>query len=221
MSRVAYHMTNGAVHRSLPDPAQRAMYLDHLAVHRFGDAWGYVPHPDPGLLTVEGTLFYSSCDTYWPLANDMLIGHTDGINGSWVPKPRNSLPAYVGVRFTQPLRVTGFQYACGVYSLASCPYDTGPCAYPSTFFLEGSNDESQWTTLLAVTGYRGMRVATDSPFPDEELEAYEQGLVFLSDRMDVPNDGFYLAYRMRIEAAVTDRNGAYNVSELIFYGYDG
>ena len=38
--------------------------------------------------------------------------------------------------------------------------------------------------------------------------------------MDVPNDAFYLAYRMRIEAAVPDINGNYNVSELIFYGHD-
>jgi hypothetical protein len=50
------------------------------------------------------------------------------------------------------------------------------------------------------------------------MEGYELGRIFLSDLMDVPNDSFYLAYRMRIEAAVTDLFGNYNVSELIFHG---
>ncbi len=58
-----------------------------------------------------------------------------------------------------------------------------------------------------------------SPFPDEDLSGYADR-IFLSDRMDVPNDHFFLAYRLRVEDAVTDVNGYYNVSELIFYGQD-
>lgn len=218
MSRVAYHLTTAAVSRALPDPLERTLYQNHLIVHRFGEAWGYVPRQDPGLLALEGTLFSSSCSTYWPLANDLYIGGTDGVNGSWTPQPRGALPEYVGVRFAAPLRVTGFQFSCGVKELAVCPYAAGPCAYPSTFVLEASNDETQWTPLLAVANYRAMRIATASPFPGEQLTASERGRVFLSDLMDVSNDAFYLAYRMRILAAVTDLYGNYNVSELIFYG---
>lgn len=218
MSRIAYHLTNGTVSRSLPDPLERTLYQDHLIVHRFGQAWGYLPRQDDGLLLAEGTLIMSSCSTYWPLANDFCIAGTDGINGSWVPQPPGSTPQYVGVRFASPLRVTGFQFSCGVRELSVCPYATGPCAYPSTFVLEASNDEALWTPLLFVTNYRAMRVATASPFPDERMEDYELGRIFLSDLMDVPNDAFFLAYRMRIEAAVTDLFGNYNVSELIFHG---
>jgi hypothetical protein len=220
MSRVAYHLINEMMSRILPDPLERSLYQDHLIVHRFGDAWGYMPRIDPGVLMAEGTLFYSSCGTYWPLANDGRIGNADGVNGCWVPQPRGSTPQHVGVRFETPLMVTGFQFSCGVRELAACPYAAGPCAYPSTFVLEASLDETSWVPLLSVTGYRGMRAATGSPIPGDKLEEYETGLIFISDRMDVPNDAFYLAYRMRIEAAVPDINGNYNVSELIFYGHD-
>ncbi|KUG29955.1 hypothetical protein ASZ90_000147 [hydrocarbon metagenome] len=218
MSRVAYHLTNGAVSRALPDPLERALYQDHLIVHHFGDAWGYMPRQDDGLLLVEGTLIMSSCSTYWPLVNDFRIARTDGVNGSWVPQPRGSVPQYVGVRFAAPLRVTGFQFSSGVRETSVCPNATGPCAYPSTFVLEASNDESLWTPLLSVTDYRAMRVATASPFPGEQIGDYEADRIFLSDLMDVPNDAFFLAYRMRILAAVTDLFGNYNVSELIFHG---
>ncbi len=219
MSRIAYRLTDAGVSRSLPDAAERTLYQDHLIVHRFGDIWGYVVREEDGLLQVEGTLFSSSCDSDWPLANDFLIGGTDGKNGSWGPSPQGALPEYVGVRFASPLRVTGFQFSTGVYQPEDCPGGAGPCAYPSAFVLEASNDESAWTELLSVTGYRGMRVADSSPFPDEDLSAYA-GRIFLSDRMDVQNDLFFLAYRMRVEDAVTDVSGYYNVSELIFYGQD-
>jgi hypothetical protein len=219
MSRIAYHLTDAGVSRSLPDAAERALYQDHLIVHRFGDIWGYVAREDDGLLLVEGTLFSSSCGSSWPLANNFLIGGTDGKNGSWVPSPQGTLSEYVGVRFETPLRVTGFQFSSGVYRPARCPGEVGPCAYPSSFVLEASDDETAWTELLSMTGYRGMRVTDASPFPDEDLSPYA-GRIFLSDRMDVQNDHFFLAYRMRIEDAVTDVNGYYNVSELIFYGQD-
>ncbi|QLA17699.1 hypothetical protein [Desulfolutivibrio sulfoxidireducens] len=219
MSRIAYHLTDTGVSRSLPDAAERTLYQDHLLVHEFVDIWGYVAREEDGLLQVEGTLFSSSCGSAWPLANDFLIGGTDGKNGSWVPSPQGALSEYVGVRFVRPLRVTGFQFSSGVYRPARCPDGVGPCAYPRAFVLEASSDESAWTELLSVTGFRGMRVTDASPFPDEDLSGYADR-IFLSDRMDVPNDHFFLAYRLRVEDAVTDVNGYYNVSELIFYGQD-
>jgi hypothetical protein len=219
MSRIAYHLIDTGVSRSLPDAAERAMYQDHLIVHRFGDVWGYVVREEDGLLQVEGTLFSSSCDSDWPLVNDFLIGGTDGGNGSWAPSPQGSLPEYVGVRFESPIRVTGFQFSTGVYSPEDCPGGADRAPIPRPLSWRPRTDESAWTELLSVTGYRGMRVADSSPFPDEDLSAYA-GRIFLSDRMDVQNDLFFLAYRMRVEDAVTDVSGYYNVSELIFYGQD-
>ena len=133
------------------------------------------------------------------------------------PDPPSATPEYVGVRFSVPVVVTGFQFASGVSSSDDAPYGDGPCAFPTAFTLEASNDETNWTPLLHLTNFTGMRVADKSLFSYEGSSWWDGG-VSLSDRLDVPNDHAYLAYRLVITAFSPDKNGQYNIAELLFYG---
>ena len=49
--------------------------------------------------------------------------------------------------------------------------------------------------LYAAADFAGMRVASQSPFFDEGSSWWEDG-VYLSDRLDIPNDHFYRSYRL-------------------------
>ena len=151
---------------------------------------------EDSLLLTEGEVFSSTSSAADPAyAHNFYIGSSDGQNGCWAPDPPTATPEYVGVRFTVPITVTGFQFASGVYSSAKAPYGVGPCAYPTAFRLEASNDETNWTPLLDISNFTGMRVATQSIFSAEGSSWWDGG-VSLSDRLDVSNDHAYLAYRM-------------------------
>lgn len=217
-SSVVLYQTGQTLAAVAPDPAATAFYRDLLLVHRLNDAFGHVPADEDALLRVEGEVFYSTSGVYGPEdVHTFSVGGSDGRNGCWAPDPRHAVPEYVGVRFAVPVRVTGFQFASGLFSAASCPFECGPCACPTDFSLEASNDESHWTRLFSAAAFAGMRVATASPFADESSDWWDGG-VFLSDRLDVANDHAYRSYRLVVTGFKPDKDGNYNVSELIFYG---
>ena len=217
-SALVYYQTGSTVAAAALDPAQTAFYRDLLVRHRFRDALGHVPGDDDALLWVEGEVFYSTCGVPGPHSvHSFSVSSSDGRNGCWAPDPKNAVPEFVGVRFTTPIRITAFQFASGLFSNHYCPYGYGPCACPTDFRFEASNDEVSWTTLYAATDYGGMRVATASPFYDEPADYWDDG-VFLSERLDCDNDHYYLSYRLVVSAFKPDKNGNYNISELVFYG---
>lgn len=216
-STIIYSLSGGQVTTSA-DATTPAFYRDALLVHTFKDVFGHVTAAEDGLLHTDGEVFYSSTSSYEPeYARNFYIGSADGQNGCWAPEPATATPEYVGVRFTVPVTVTGFQFASGLHNASQCPYGTGPCAYPTAFTLEASNDDRNWTVLLSMTHFTGMRVATESLFDYEESFWWDGG-VSLSDRLDVPNQHAYLAYRLAITAFKPDIYGRYNISELLFYG---
>jgi hypothetical protein len=216
-STIIYSLSGGQVTTSA-DATTPAFYRDALLVHTFKDVFGHVTAAEAGLLHTDGEVFYSSTSSYEPeYARNFYIGSADGQNGCWAPEPATAIPEYVGVRFTVPVTVTGFQFASGLHNASQCPYGTGPCAYPTAFTLEASNDDRNWTVLLSMTHFTGMRVATESLFDYEESFWWDGG-VSLSDRLDVPNQHAYLAYRLAITAFKPDIYGRYNISELLFYG---
>jgi hypothetical protein len=213
-----YCRTNGQIVSGTTDPTDAEFYRQAILVHTFKDVFGHVVAAEDSLLTTAGEIFYSSSSASEPeCARDYHMGSSDGCNGCWSPDPASAIGEYVGVRFASPVTVTGFRFASGVYSGAHCPYGDGPCAYPTAFTLEASNNETDWTTLLSITDFTGMRVATQSLF-DGEGSSWWDGGTSLSDRLDVANDHAYLAYRMVITAFSPDEKGRYNISELIFYG---
>jgi len=217
-SSLVYYQTGSTFASATLDPAQSALYRDLFVCHRFRDACGHVPADEDALLWVEGEVFYSTCGVPGPQAvNSLSVGSSDGRNGCWSPDPRNAVPECVGVRFETPIRVTAFQFASGLFSNYDCPYDYGPCACPTDFRFEASNDETNWTTLYAATDYGGMQVAKASPFYDEPSDYWDDG-VFLSERLDLDNPHYYLSYRLVVSAFKPDRNDNYNISELVFYG---
>lgn len=200
------------------DPSQPAFYRNALLVHTFKDVIGHVTADEDRLLGTDGTVFYSTSSATNPeYARNFYIGSSDGENGCWAPDPPSATPEYVGVRFSVPVTVTGFQFASGVFNADKAPYGVGPCAYPTAFRLEASNDETDWTALLTVSDFTGMRVIDSSIFPYEDSYWWDGGMS-LSDRLDVPNDHAYLVYRMVISAFSPDKYGRYNISELVFYG---
>lgn len=215
---VIYHRIDAAVAAVTPDASEPQLYRDVLFVRRLDDVCGHVVADEDGLLAASGEVFYSSSGLPEPeAAFDRSIGGGDGYNGCWSPDPGDATAEYVGVRFAVPVRVTGFQFASDVASHAACPGGTGPCACPTGFALQASNDEAGWTTLLEVADFAGMSVGTQSPF-DADLPQWWDGGVFVSDRLDVDNDHYYLAYRMVVSAFKPDLDGNYNVAELLFYG---
>ena len=217
-SAVVLHQTGQTIAAAVPDPAATTFYRDVLLIHRFKDAFGHVPADEDALLLTEGEVFYSTSGAYGAdRVHNFTVGNSDGRNGCWAPDPCNAVPEYVGVRFAVPVRVTGFQFASGVFSGLHCPFGYGPCAYPTDFSLEASNDESNWTTLYCAAAFAGMRVVDHSPFADEESDWWDGG-VSLSDRLDLANDHAYRSYRLVVTGFKPDENGDYNVSELIFYG---
>jgi len=218
MSSVVYYRNGEAVALASSDPFDPAFYRDYLFLHRFNDVFGHVPGDQDGFIMDPGEVFYSTCGVYEPESvRDGELGNSDGINGCWSPDPRNAVSEYVGVRFSQPVQVTGFQFVSGQRGASACPYGGGPCGYPTAFALEASNDATHWTRLFSLGAFTGMRVADQSPYPDEDSSWWSDG-VFLSDRLDVPNDHYFLAYRMLISAFKPDKKGNYNIAELIFYG---
>lgn len=218
MATTIYCRTDGRIVTGSTDPTQADFYREAILVHAFKDVFGHVPAADGVLLRTDGEVFYSTTSAPEPeYARNFALGGADGRNGCWAPNPATATSEYVGVRFTEPVVVTGFQFASGLSSGIHCPYGAGPCAYPTDFRLEASNDETNWTELLAMTGFTGMRVASDSLFGDEWTESWDGG-VSLSDHLDLANDHAYLAYRLVIEGFSPDDKGRYNISELIFYG---
>lgn len=212
-----YSETDGQVTASA-DPASLAFYRDALLVHAFKDVSGHVVAGEDALLTTEGEVFYSSTSSLEPeCARNFFLGGADGFNGCWAPEPPSAVPEYVGVRFAVPVTVTGFQFSSGLHDNTACPGGVGPCAYPTSFALEASNDEINWTRLLAVSGFTGMRVATESIFANEYSQWWDGG-VSVSDRLDLDNDHAYLAYRLVVYAFSPDIEGRYNIAELVFYG---
>lgn len=215
---IVYHRAGDRVIPAVPDPARPEFYRDCLFVHRFGDVFGHVVAGEDGLVTTRGEVFFSSCGVYEPSGvRNLRIGTGDGLNACWSPDPRDATPEFVGVRFEAPVRITGFQFSTSFISCEACAFGAGPCGHPTAFSLEASNDETAWTTLLDLSGFTGMRVTGTSPYPTENTSWWSDG-VFLSDRLDVPNDHSYLAYRLVVRDFKPDRNGNYNVSELVLYG---
>jgi hypothetical protein len=213
-----YCRTGGQVVTASTDPARTDFYRDAILVHTFKDVFGHVTAAEDVLLRTAGEVFYSTTSAPEPgCARDFYMGSADGANGCWAPNPPSATQEYVGVRFATPVTVTGFRFASGVFSGAHCPYGYGPCAYPTDFALEASNDETHWSRLLSVTNFSGMRVAEESLFTGEGSSWWDGG-TSLSDRLDVANDHAYLAYRMVITGFSPDDKGRYNISELIFYG---
>lgn len=218
MATTIYCRTNGQVVSGCTDPTQAEFYREAILVRAFKDVFGHVLAAEDTLLRTPGEVFFSTSSAPEPAcARNFYMGGSDGNNGCWAPEPADAANEYVGVRFASPVTVTGFQFASGVFSGAHCPYGAGPCAYPTAFRLEASNDETAWTTLLSLTGFTGMRVAETSLFAGEGSTSWDGG-ISLSDRLDVPNDHAYLAYRLVITAFSPDDQGRYNISELIFYG---
>jgi|GEM_PF-1188746 len=217
-SSVVYYRTGDQIVSVPPDPSGPAFYRDLLLVHRFRDVFGHVGGGTDGLVMVPGEVFCSTSGVYEPeTIRDFSVGNGDGVNGCWSPNPRNAVPEHVGVRFAAPVRITGFQFATALPAASFCQNSWAPCGHPTDFALEASNDEVNWTPLLSMTGFAGMRVAEDSPYPEEDCSWWDDG-VFLSDRLDVANDHFFLAYRMVVAAFKPDRKGNYSVAELVFYG---
>lgn len=213
-----YCRTDGRIVTGSTDPTQADFYREAILVHAFKDVFGHVTAAEGLLLHTDGEVFYSTTSAPEPeCARNFALGGADGRNGCWAPSPTSATPEYVGVRFATPIVVTGFQFASGLFSGAHCPYGAGPCAYPTDFRLEASNNETDWTVLLSMSGFTGMRVAEQSLFSDEWSASWNGG-VSLSDRLDVANDHAYLAYRLVIEGFSPDDQGRYNISELVFYG---
>uniref|UniRef100_I2PYN6 F5/8 type C domain-containing protein n=1 Tax=Desulfovibrio sp. U5L TaxID=596152 RepID=I2PYN6_9BACT len=213
-----YHQTEGGILTVAPDLSAPDVYRDLLFVRRPEDVFGHVPADEDGLILTRGEVFYSSCGVVEPAAvRNRSIGNGNMENACWSPDPRNAVPEYVGVRFDQPARVTGFQFATNVSSAVNCPYGAGPCGHPTGFALEGSDDEANWTRLLAMTDFTGMREAHQSPFPTENASWWADG-VFLSDRMDIADSHYFLAYRLVVSAFKPDIHGNYSIVELVLYG---
>jgi len=148
------------------DPARRDFYRDALLVHTFKDVIGHVPADEDNLLRTDGTVFSSTSSATDPsYAHNFYLGSSDGNNGCWAPDPPNATPEYVGVRFSVPVTVTGFQFASGVLNADKAPYGVGPCAYPTAFRLEASNDETSWTELLAITDFTACASSTPASSP--------------------------------------------------------
>lgn len=202
-----------------PDATRPELYRNLLFIRRFDDVFGHVPADEDGLILTKGEVFYSSCSVMEPeCVRDLMIGNGDLVNGCWSPDPRNAVPEYVGVRFTQPALVTGFQFACAISNEKYyCPCGSGPCGHPTSFTLEGSNDEATWTPLLSMQDFTGMRLTYESPYPDEDSSWWDPA-TFLSDRLDIPDSHYFLAYRMVVNGFKPDINGNYLVSELVLYG---
>ena len=218
MSGIIYIEENGEIRRSEPDLSTREFYRDHILVRSFGDVFGRAPEQEERLLALPGTRVYSSNASSWPDYLDQEI-YSDGMNGCWRPDPPGAVPEYAGVRFDLPVRVTGFRFASAVNYPEDCPGSAGPCAYPKSFSFDASSDGVNWTTLLDVENYANMEIAFESPFPNESDYLLEEGTVFLSGRLDVANQGWFLFYRMNVRDFTPNLSGGYNVSEMIFYGF--
>jgi hypothetical protein len=217
-SSIVYHQIGDRVFTATSNPASAEMYGDSVLVRRFDDVFGHVIAGEDSLITTLGEVFYSSCGVYDPQAvHDLWVGNSDGLNGCWSPNPCNAIPEYVGVRFPSPVRITGFQFATNLSSNQYCPLGAGPCGYPTAFTLEASNDELNWTTLLQEPAFTGMRTTFESPYAGEDSSWWDEG-AYVSDRMDVANDHYFLAYRMVVTAFKPDKAGNYSVAELYFYG---
>lgn len=217
-SSVVYHQRGDQVFKATSDPANAELYGDAILVRRLGDVFGHVVAGEDSLITTLGEVFCSTCGVYEQEAvHDLWVGNGDGLNGCWSPNPRNAVPEYVGVRFATPMRITGFQFATNMSSSQYCPLGAGPCGYPTAFTLEATNDETNWTTLLQESAFTGMRTAFASPYAEEDSSWWDDG-VFVSDRMDVDNDHYFLAYRLVVTAFKPDKDGNYNIAELFFYG---
>ncbi|WP_428562093.1 MAG: hypothetical protein ACP59X_20500 [Solidesulfovibrio sp. DCME] len=217
-SYTIYHQTAAGLVPVVPDAADPQLYRDLLLTRRLGDVFGHVPAEADGLVMTRGEVFYSTLgvDEAWGVRN-LMIGNGDLDNACWAPDPRNAVPEYVGVRFAAPLQATGFQFASNASISDSCPYKAAPCGHPTSFSLQGSNDEETWTPLLAMTDFTGMRVTFTSPYPAENCSWWDDG-VFLSDRMDIADPHYFLAYRLVVSAFKPDIYGNYNISELVLYG---
>lgn len=217
-SLAVYHLTDAGLTAVTPDPGNPEFYRDVLLRRGFDDVFGHVPADADGIIMADGEVFYSSSAVEEPwVARDFMIGDSDLYNGCWAPDPRDAVPEYVGVRFQTPVLVTGFQFVTGVSGSYECPMNAAPCGHPTSFVLEGSNDETVWTPLVAMTDFVGMRITFESPFADEDSSWWDDG-VFLSDRLDIVDPHYFLAYRMVISAFKPDVYGTYSLSELIFYG---
>lgn len=219
MQRIAiYHETATGLAPVVPDPADPQLYRDLLFTRRPSDVFGHVTADVDGLVMTRGEVFYSTLGVDEAIGvRNLMIGNGDLNNACWAPDPRNAVPEYVGVRFAAPLLATGFQFASNASISDSCPYKAAPCGHPTGFRLEGSNDEENWTTLLSMTGFTGMRVTFTSPYPAENCSWWDDG-VYLSDRLDIADPHYFLAYRMTVTAFKPDIFGNYNVSELVLYG---
>ncbi len=215
MSGVTYLRENGQIVRADLDPADRAFYQEHALVRVFKDAFG-APDAASRVIYLHSEPLYSSNSSSWPLFLDQSL-LTDGRNGCWIPDPPDSTPESLGARFDAPVNVTAFQFASGVYEDADCPDGVKPCSYPSEFVLEASNDGESWTTLLFKEDYHDMDIARSSPFTEDYPGDFD-GRIFLSGRMEIPEPGWFLFYRMRVLDFMPNARGGYNVSELIFYG---
>jgi len=217
-SLVVYHQTSDGFFPVVPDPSKPEFYRDLLLTRRFEDVFGHVPADEDGLILTRGQVFYSTCGVTEPEAvRNRMIGNGDMENACWSPDPRNATPEYVGVRFEQPALVTGFQFATSVSDTENCPFRAGPCGHPTSFALEGSNDEANWTPLLEMTRFTGMHTTFTSPFPTENCSWWSDG-VFLSDRLDIADSHYFLAYRMVVSAFKPDIYGNYSLGELVLYG---
>lgn len=215
---VLYHHTPTGLVPVVPDAADPQFYRDLLFTRRFGDLFGHVTADADGLVMTRGEVFYSTLGVDdADGARNLMIGNGDRNNACWAPDPRSAVPEYVGVRFAAPLRATGLQFACNASSSYSCLYEAAPCGYPTAFSLEGSNDEENWTSLLTMAAFTGMRVTFTSPYPAEDCSWWDDG-VFLSDRLDIVDPHYFLAYRMTVSAFKPDKYGNYNISELVLYG---
>ncbi|WP_300163407.1 hypothetical protein [Solidesulfovibrio sp.] len=213
-----YSETQGGIAAVVPDPYDPRFYRDLLLSRGFDDVPGCVGADADRICRTRAQVFYSTLGL--AMADEVqnfMIGNGDLYNGCWAPNPKNAVPEYVGLRFDAPVLVTGFQFSSTASISDSCPMKAAPCGHPTSFALEGSNDEAQWTTLLSMTRYGGMRVTFTSPYADEDCSWWDDG-VYLSDRMDIADPRYFLAYRMVVSAFRPDIHGNYNVAELVFYG---
>ena len=217
-SLALYRETAAGLATVTPDPYDPQYYRDLLLARSFDDVPGCVHADADRVCRTPGEVFYSSMDVEDPNeVHNFMIGNGDLYNGNWMPSPRNAVPEYVGLRFEEPVLVTGFQFSSTASISYNCPMSAAPCGYPTDFSLEGSNDEVEWTTLLSMTRFAGMRVTFSSPYYDEACDWWDDG-VFLSDRMDIADPRHFLAYRMVVRAFKPNIKGIYNVAELVLYG---
>jgi len=216
VSGLTYLLSDGAsgVVRADLDPSSKGFYQEHVLVRTFKDVFG-APEEASGLILRQAETFYSSNSSAWPLFFNQSLS-TDGRNGCWIPDPADAAGESLGVRFDRPVEVTAFRFASGVRLDSDCPQGA-PCSYPSSFSLEGSNDGSNWSTLLFVEDFHDMEIAESSPFEGDYVSSFG-GHIFLSGRLEVPAPGWFLSYRMRVLDFKPNASGGFNVSELVFYG---